>query len=99
MLSVTIYIVNLYIHTYMYRENTHYLKEVNEGIFKKSSDSIISPLYLCLKIPTPVMRGQSITQSHFWWNTVIFLDQENCKILISLSFNLFKICDALNKNN
>lgn len=61
-LSVTIYIVNLYIHTYRYRENTHYLKEVNEGIFKKSFDSIISPLYLCLKIPTPLMRGQSITQ-------------------------------------
>lgn len=62
MLSVTIYIVNLYIHTYTYRENTHYLKDVNEGIFKKSFDSIISPLYLCLKIPTPLMRGQSITQ-------------------------------------
>ena len=60
MLSVTIYIVNLYIHTYMYREHTHYLKEVNEGIFKKSFDSIISPLYLCLKIPTPLMRGNPL---------------------------------------
>lgn len=62
MLSVTIYIVNVYIHTYTYRENTHYLKDVNEGIFKKSFDSIISPLCLCLEIPTPLMRGQSITQ-------------------------------------
>ena len=44
----------------MYREHTHYLKEVNEGIFKKSFDSIISPLYLCLKIPTPLMRGNPL---------------------------------------